>query len=80
MSTIVTLACVGKPLLNHILTEFISMWLHESLRGVQEDFSVLVEHGSKQHYFPLCLCLFHKLESLCAVNWVAIDDTIGLSY
>ncbi|CAF3983823.1 unnamed protein product, partial [Rotaria sp. Silwood1] len=45
------------------------MWLHESLRIIQEDFSIIVENGTKKNFFLLCICLFHKLESICAINW-----------
>ncbi|CAM4742049.1 unnamed protein product [Rotaria magnacalcarata] len=58
-----------KPLFNFILNEYISMWLHESLRMIQEDFCIIVEHGTRINFFLLCICLFHKLESMCAINW-----------
>ncbi|CAF4297885.1 unnamed protein product [Rotaria sp. Silwood2] len=58
-----------KPLFNYILNEYISMWLHENLRIIQEDFSIIVENGTKNNFFLLCICLFHKLESICAINW-----------
>ncbi|CAF2987208.1 unnamed protein product [Rotaria socialis] len=58
-----------KPLFNFILNEYISMWLHESLRMIQEDFCIIVENGTRNNFFLLCICLFHKLESICAINW-----------
>ncbi|CAF0818763.1 unnamed protein product [Rotaria sordida] len=58
-----------KPLFNYILNEYISMWLHENLRIIQEDFSIIVENGTETNFFLLCICLFHKLESICAINW-----------
>ncbi|UJR24927.1 hypothetical protein I4U23_006291 [Adineta vaga] len=58
-----------KPLFNYILNEYISMWLHENLRIIQEDFSILVEHGNIKNFLPFCTYLFDKFESLCETNW-----------
>ena len=46
------------------------MWLHENLRIIQEDLSILMENGTKDTIFTLWNYLFEKLESLCAINWV----------
>ncbi|CAF1584088.1 unnamed protein product [Adineta ricciae] len=43
-----------KPLLNYILNEYISMWLHENFRVIQEDFSIIAEHGNRQNFSTLC--------------------------
>jgi hypothetical protein len=61
-----------KALFNYIINEYISMWLHENLRIIQEDFSIIIENGTKKNFFLLCICLFQKLESICAINWVKI--------
>jgi len=61
---------VGKSLFNYILNEFILMWLHENLRIIQEDFSIIVENGRKENFFLLCNCILKKLESICEINWV----------
>ncbi|CAF0932671.1 unnamed protein product, partial [Didymodactylos carnosus] len=58
-----------KPLLNYILNEYISMWLHENLRVIQEDFTVIAENATKNNFLSLCICLFHKLDSCCHLNW-----------
>jgi hypothetical protein len=46
------------------------MWLHENLRTIQEDFSVIVENGTEKNFLLLSTCLLNKLESICAINWV----------
>jgi hypothetical protein len=46
------------------------MWLHENLRTIQEDFSVIVENGTENNFLLLSTCLLNKLESICAINWV----------
>ncbi|CAF3863620.1 unnamed protein product [Adineta steineri] len=58
-----------KTLLNYILNEYISMWLHENLRIIQEDFSIISKYGTKTNFFSLCICIFRKLEFLCTINW-----------
>ncbi|CAF4286512.1 unnamed protein product, partial [Adineta steineri] len=45
------------------------MWLHENLRVIQEDFSIISKHGTKMNFFSLCICIFRKLEFLCTINW-----------
>lgn len=61
---------IEKSLFNYILVEFISMWLHENLRIIQEDFSIIADNGREENFFSLGTCIFNKLESICAVNWV----------
>ncbi len=46
------------------------MWLHENLRVIQEDLSILMENGTKDKIFSFWIYLFEKLESICAINWV----------
>ncbi|CAF1033972.1 unnamed protein product [Adineta ricciae] len=58
-----------KPLFNYILNEYISMWLHENFRVIQEDFCIIAEYGNRQNFSTLCACLFHKFKSVCAGNW-----------
>ncbi len=46
------------------------MWLHENLRIIQEDLSIIVENGTEKNFLLLSNCLLNKLESICAINWV----------
>ena len=64
------LSLIEKPLFHYLLNEFISMWLHENLRLIQEDLSIIAESGTSPCFLPLTSCVIDKLQSLCALNWV----------
>ena len=46
------------------------MWLHENLRLIQEDLSIIAENGTPACFLPLTSCIVDKFQSLCALNWV----------